>query len=250
MARIERGSVRRQEERRPGSRRRNDDRGPAGGTTTGVPQEERRPGSRRRNDDRGAAGGTTTGVPQEERRPGCRRRNDDRVPQEERRPGTAGGTTTGYRRRNDDRGPAGGTAYGALRRRSAASGGRRPARGRRSPFGTINVPHLVSDRRLTPILSTQVVERRCRASRQPESLVRMQERRGGHQGCLSSRVQSAGDPRHPVVHRPLSLRRTTSLNSAMHLEPWPPCSKPTPGDCPSPQSSCKTHAKCSGVSFV
>ena len=35
------------------SRRRNDDRGPAGGTTTGVPQEERRPGSRRRNDDRG-----------------------------------------------------------------------------------------------------------------------------------------------------------------------------------------------------
>ncbi|MCA1706010.1 MAG: hypothetical protein LC808_23230, partial [Actinobacteria bacterium] len=34
---------------------------------TRVPQEERRPGSRRRNDDRGPAGGTTTGVPQEER---------------------------------------------------------------------------------------------------------------------------------------------------------------------------------------
>ena len=57
-----------------GSRRRNDDRGPAGGTTTGVPQEERRPGSRRRNDDRGPAGGTSTG---------SRRRNDDRVPQGE-----------------------------------------------------------------------------------------------------------------------------------------------------------------------
>src|SRR5919112_969758 len=75
----------------------NDDRGPPGGTTTGVPQEERRPGSPRRNDDRGPPGGTTTGVPQEERRPGSPRRNDDRGP--------PGGTTTGPRRRNDHRAP-------------------------------------------------------------------------------------------------------------------------------------------------
>src|SRR5919112_969756 len=110
----------------------NDDRGPPGGTTTGVPQEERRPGSPRRNDDRGPPGGTTTGVPQEERRPGSPRRNDDRgppggtttgVPQEERRPGPAGGTTTGPRRRNDDGGllvlPSEGTPSGRLRSTSA-----------------------------------------------------------------------------------------------------------------------------------
>jgi hypothetical protein len=36
--------------------------GPAGGTTTGVAQEKRRLGSRRRNEDWGRAGGTTSGA--------------------------------------------------------------------------------------------------------------------------------------------------------------------------------------------
>ena len=47
--------------------------------------------ARRRNDDRGPAGRTTTG---------SRRRNDDRVPQEERRAGPAGGTPVAFLLRN------------------------------------------------------------------------------------------------------------------------------------------------------